>query len=165
VSLRHTALFVPTAVTSAAMTGTAISGGVTEAELVSGGETIIITLTNDTWAAAGTGPIGSTADTQALIDGLDSAQAESTGWNNEIRDKEVTTAVVRTSATIATITLTASAAYDITADETITLTVPAVVLVTSSVAVGADSTFDVTSAISGLLIPVAMHQYTRLRTN
>jgi len=147
-SHRHFALFVSSGV-SAALTGTAIAGGVIEAELVAGGETIIITLTGDTWAAAGTGPIGSTADTQALIDGLDSAQSESTGWNAEIRDKEVTTAVVRTSDTVATITLTASAAYDITADETITLTIPAAVLVTSGSDVEADATFAVTAAAGG----------------
>ena len=149
-SLRHAALFVPSG-PSAALTGTVIAGGVTEAELVSGGETIIITLIGDTWAAAGTGPIGSTADTQALIDGLDSAQSEGTGWNAEIRDKEVVSAVVRTSNTICTITLTASADYDITANETITLTIPAAVLVTSGSDVEADSTFDVTALVSAVL--------------
>jgi len=132
------------AAASAVITGTA-SSGLLEAELVSGGQTIIITLANDTWAAAGTGPIGSTADTQALIDGLDAASSPALGWNDEIRDKEVTTAVVRTSDTIATITLTASALYSIAdlATETVTLTIPAATLVTSAIDVTATPTFDV----------------------
>jgi hypothetical protein len=61
-----------------------------------------------------------------IIAGLDSAQSEATGWNAEVRDKEVVTSVVRTSDTIVTITLSASPAYNITAQETITVTVPAV---------------------------------------
>ena len=109
---------------SAALSGT-VADDVTEGEIVAGGETLIITLTGGTWAAAGTGPVGSTADTQAIIDGMTGDGAEATGWNAEVRDKEVTTAVVRTSDTVVTITLSAAASYDITADETITVTVPA----------------------------------------
>jgi hypothetical protein len=40
--------FSPTGVTSAALTGTALSS-ITEADIVAGGKTIIITLTGDTW--------------------------------------------------------------------------------------------------------------------
>ena len=127
---------------TAALTGTA-TASIVEADIVTGSETIILTLTGDTWAAAGTGAIGSTADTQALIDGLDSAQVEATGWNAEVRDKEVVGAVVRTSSTVATITLTAQAAYDITAQETITCTIPAATLVTSAIDVTASPTFTV----------------------
>ena len=133
---------------SAALTGTA-TASIDEADIVAGGKTIILTLTGDTWAAAGTGPIGSTADTQALIDGLNSAQVEATGWNAEVRDKEVTTAVVRTSATVATITLTAQAAYDITAQETITATIPAATLVTSASDIVASPTFTVSHVAAG----------------
>ena len=130
------------------LTGTAVPTQ-TEADIVAGGKTIILTLSGDTFIAAGTGPIGSIADTQAIIDGLTSAQAELTGWNNEVRDLEVTTAVVRTSDTVATITLTASASYDITATETITATIPAAVLVTSGTPVVATPTFTVTAVVSG----------------
>ncbi len=93
-----------------------------EQNIVDGGKTLIITLTNATWVAA-----GATFDAQRqnIIDGLDSAQSELTGWNNEVRDKEVVGAVVRTSDTVVTITLTASPAYDITAGETMTATIPA----------------------------------------
>ena len=130
------------------LTGTAVPTQ-TEADIVTGGKTIIMTLTGDTWVAAGTGPVGSTADTQAIIDGLDSAQSEGTGWNAEVRDKEVTTAVVRTSSTIVTITLTASASYDITATEIITATIPAAVLVTSAGDITATPTFTVTAIVAG----------------
>jgi hypothetical protein len=132
---------------TAGVTGTA-TASITEADIVTGGKTIILTLSGDTFVAAGTGPIGSTADTQAIIDGITSAQTETLGWNNEVRDTEVTTAVVRTSSTVATITLTASASYDITATETITATLPAVAL-TLAAAVVATPTFTVAPVASG----------------
>jgi len=127
----------------AVITGTA-SSGLTEAEIVTGGETIIITLTNDTWVAAGA---TFNAQRQNIIDGLDSAQSEATGWNAEVRDNEVVTAVVRTSDTVVTITLSAAAAYDVTADETITVTVPATALVTSATELTATPTIAVTADV------------------
>lgn len=146
--------------TSAVLTGTAIAGGVLEAEIAAGGETIIITLNNDTWIAAGSGPIGSTADTQELIDGMDAAADPTNGWNNEVRDKEPTSIVVRTSNTVCTITLTtAAAAYDIASNETITITIPSVVLVTSGIAVTATPTFDITAEAATL--PTFYHHYQR----
>lgn len=128
-----------TVTVSAAVTGTAIAT-IDEDDVVAGSKTIILTLTNDTWVAA-----GATFDAQRqnIIDGLDSAQAEGAGWNAEVRDKEVVGAVVRTSATVVTITLSAAAAYDITAQETITATVPATALVTSSGDITATPTFTV----------------------
>lgn len=129
---------------SAAITGTAASG-LTEAQIVAGGETIIITLTADTWLAAGTGPVGSTANTQAIIDGITSAQSELLGWNNEVRDKELTASVVRDSNTQITITLTAASAYDVTANETITATVPAQAIAGASAVIAAP-TITVTAA-------------------
>lgn len=61
---------------------------------------------------------------QAIIDGLDSAQSEATGWD-ALRSSISVTAVVRTSSTVVTITLPALATYDITAQEVITATIPA----------------------------------------
>jgi hypothetical protein len=61
---------------------------------------------------------------QTIINGLDSAQAEGTGWNTIVRDAMATSAVVRTSSTVVTVTLPAFASYNITAQETITVTVP-----------------------------------------
>ena len=123
---------------SAAITGT-ITASVVEGDIVNGGKTIIITLTGDTWVTAGATFNG---ERQAIINGLDSAQSETTGWDAEVKAKEVVTAVVRTSDTVVTITLTASAAYDITAQETITVTVPASAL-TGGVAVVGSPTFTV----------------------
>lgn len=98
-----------------------VSASLTPANIVLGGQEIVITLTNETWVASGA---TFDAQRQAIIDGLDSAQSEATGWNAEVRDKEVVTAVVRTSDTVVTITLTASSAYAVTANEAITVTVP-----------------------------------------
>jgi hypothetical protein len=64
---------------------------------------------------------------QAILDGIDSAQSEAHGWDVE-RTNIPVTAVVRTSDTIVTITLPALSAYSITADETLTVTVPAAAL-------------------------------------
>lgn len=105
-----------------AATGTAVAGGVLESEIVSGGETIILTLTDGTWVVAGAAAFD--AVRQAIIDGMVSDGAEAAGWNAEIRDKEVVTAVVRTNNTLVTITLTAAAAYSITAGEEVTVTIP-----------------------------------------
>ena len=129
-------------IATSAITGTA-TASIDESDIVTGSETVIVTLTNDTFKAAGTGAIGSTADTQALIDGMTSAQSETLGWNNEVRDKEVVGSVVRTSNTVATITLTAQAAYNITAQETITVTVPTAVLVTGAGAIVSTPTFTI----------------------
>ena len=123
----------------AVVTGTTVPSA-TEAEIVSGGETTIITLTGDTWIAAG----AASFDLQRanIIQGCDSAQSEALGWNLQVRDLEVVTAVVRTSDTVVTITWSASPAYNITAQETITVTVPATAVV-GAVAIVATPTFTV----------------------
>lgn len=108
------------AAVSAAITGTA-TASITESDIVTGGKTIIITLTGDTWIAAGTGPIGTTAQSLAICQSLDSAQAETFGWDNEVKANFVATDIARTSATVATITIGAESGYDITAQETITM--------------------------------------------
>ena len=106
------------------LTGT-LSDGAVDALIVAGGETLIITLTNDTWDAT----IGAdNAKTDALIAGIDSAQAEGTGWDAVVKANLDFNDVTRTSATVVTITLGAEASYAITANETITVTVPATAL-------------------------------------
>lgn len=86
---------------------------------------------------------------QAIIDGLVSAQGESNGWNAK-RSSIPVTAVARTSSTVVTITLPAIASYDITADETITATVPA-----TAVAGAAPITASPTFSIAALVIRFA----------
>ena len=131
---------------TSALTGTA-TATIDENDITTGGKTIIITLTGDTFKAAGTGPIGSTADTQALIDGIVSAQSETNGWN-AVRSGIATSDVARTSDSVATLTLPALGTYDITAQETLTDTVPTAVLVIAAGAIVATPTFTI-DAVSG----------------
>jgi len=128
-------------VASAILTGTAVTGGVLESQIVAGTETIIITLTDETWVAT----IGDdNAFTTALIAGIDSAQSEAEGWDAEVKGNMVHGDVTRTSATVVTIILAAEAAYEITEKETITVTIPAAAL-TGAAEVVATPTFDVTN--------------------
>lgn len=108
------------------VSGTAIPS-LTDGEVVAGGETIILTLINDTWI---TEPNFSLFARVPILrgPGLDSAQSEVTGWDAEVKAKEVAGAVVRTSNTVVTITLSAAAAYSITANETITSWSPALAM-------------------------------------
>lgn len=127
---------------AAVLTGSAIETTVSklrEPDIVAGGKTVIITLTGDTWVAA-----GATFDAQRqnIIDGLDSAQAEAAGWDAEVKANLAVTDVVRTSDTVVTVTLSAQAAFNITAAETITCTVPATA-VTGALALPATPTFRV----------------------
>ncbi len=134
----------PTFVVTAAVcivTGTAVSGGVLESEIVTGTETIILTLTGDTWVAT----VGAdNAITDALIAGIDSGGAETAGWDAVVKGNMVFGDVARTSATVVTITLAAESTYAITANETITVTVPATALTAAGEMV-ATPTFDVTN--------------------
>lgn len=140
---------------TASISGTA-AAGITESDVVTGGKTIIITLSGDTWVAS-----GATFDAQRqnIIDGITSAQSETTGWNNEVRDAESVTSVVRTSDTVVTATLSAAGAYDITAPETITVTVPASALVTSGSPLVASPSFGVSVVSGAVLAALAMRHY------
>lgn len=127
-----------------ALTGT-ITSSATEADIVAGGKTIILTITGDTWVASGA---AFDAQRQNIINGIDSAQAEANGWDAVVKATAAVTDVVRTSATVVTITLEAFATYNITATETITATIPATAL-TGASAIVATPTFTV-AAISGV---------------
>jgi hypothetical protein len=142
---------------TAAITGTA-TASITESDVVTGGKTIIITLAGDTWVAAG-GTFD--AQRQNIINGLDAATSPTNGWNNEVRDKEVVGSVVRTSSTVVTITLSAQAGYNITSQETITVTVPNTALVTSAGDLTGVPTFTVDP--TGAVIPLLMYNYRRRR--
>ena len=116
-------------------------GALTEVSIVAGGQTIVIDLTNDTWVASGA---AFDAERQNIINGLNSAQSEASGWNAVVRALQGISGVVRTSNTEVTITLDAQATYDITANETITVTVPSTAVNSALTLVGAP-TFDVTA--------------------
>ena len=128
---------------SVALTGTITLA--TEKDIVEGGKTIILTLTDDTWVAVGTTFNG---QRQNIINGIDSAQNEATGWDAVVKATQVVAGVVRTSNTVVTITLDAFATYDITANETITVTVPATALVGAGALV-ASPTFIVYYTVAG----------------
>lgn len=143
----------PLGAASIALTGTA--PGSTEADIVSGGKTIILTLSGGVqWVAAG-GTFD--AQRQNIINGIDSAQAEATGWDAVVKATQGVAGVVRTSATIVTITLDAFATYNITATETITATIPSTALSPASAIVASPTfTISATGASTGGIILLAM---------
>lgn len=124
---------------SAALSGNA--PGSSETSIVSGGRTIILTLSGASWVAA-----GGTFDGQRqnIINGLTSAQAEGTGWNAVVRATQTVAGVVRTSASVVTITLDAFATYNITATETITVTIPSTAVTPASTII-ASPTFTISA--------------------
>lgn len=95
------------------------------------GGTLIVTLTNDTYIAAGTGPIGTTAESDAFVQSFVALSSPAGGWNNQVSLDN--TDLVRTSPTVATITVPATAGYDPQINELISGVVQAAILVTSSV--------------------------------
>ncbi len=134
---------------TAAITGT-IGDGASEQEVRDGG-TIIVTLTNDTWVAAGA---TFDAQRQAIINGLDAADSETNGWNARIRDQLGLGSVVRTSGTVATITITEAEAgdYRVAAAETVTATVPNAALVLGFSDLTATPTIALTAAAEAVAV-------------
>jgi len=126
-------------------TGTIIPGGCTEAEIVAGGKTIVITLTNSIWES----DIGTDcANTTALIAGFDSDEDEAGGWNAKIRDDDMDhTWITRDSDTQVTVDLAAVADYQITANETITVTIPDAAVTTDGEIVATPS-FQISATLS-----------------
>lgn len=104
------------------------------------GATIIITLINDTFIAAGTGPIGTTAESDAFVQSFIAEQTPPNGWNNEISLDN--TNLTRDSDTQATITIPATATYNPPRRERISGTVQAALLVTHGGDIDAGS-FDI----------------------
>lgn len=134
-------------VSFSAAAGTAALSGTLDGSLENQIEskTIVWTLTNDTWIAAGTGPIGSTANSQALIDSIEGSSEWATA-----RDEFVVTDLARTSDTVATLTISAAvqAAYDILTDDSLTSTIPGAVLSGSS-DIAASGSISITTASVG----------------
>ncbi len=127
--------------TSAVVTGTIVPS-VTEGDIVTGGKTLIITLTGDTWIAAGA--LSFDLQRDEIIAGVDSAQSEATGWDLVPKATQSLGGVVRTSDTVVTITWDAFPTYNITAIETITVTIPGTAL-TGGVPIVATPTFTITN--------------------
>jgi hypothetical protein len=125
------------------LTGTVLTEDDTadETDIVAGGRTIILTLTSETWVAAGA---TFNAQRQNIINGLTAATDYYTGWNEAVLPNIPVTDVVRTSSTVVTITLSARAEYSITDTETITAVVPGTAL-TGGDALTAGETFTVSA--------------------
>ena len=105
---------------------------------------IILLLDNDTFKVL------TTTIAQAIIDGLTSAGTEDDGWNNRVRDQLSTVAVTRVTAGIVRIDLPAFDAYSLTANETITATIPTSALTIAGTAIVATPTITITNvAASG----------------
>ena len=135
---------------TAAVTGT-LWDGVFEQEIRDGGDTIVLTLTNDTWKENQ----AFTDVQQDIINGLNAAESEGNGWNTEVRDNLLPGAVFRTSSTIVTITLPTTGTeiqnYFVTNDETITVLVPGSALV-GSVGVTGSPTATITAALETVTV-------------
>ena len=131
------------------LTGTAITGGMTEEMMVNGGETLIITLSGDTWAPT----LGANnALTTAFLAAITGNDGGANGFDAEVA--LVHGNLVRTSSTVMTLTIPAGASYAVTTDETITVAPPA-----SSVDDGiapTTSTFTVTANVSIALTGTAV---------
>ncbi len=121
-------------------TGTAFDA-ISDTDIVSGGKTIILTLTGTEWVAAGA---LFNAQRQAIINKLDSDASEINGWDAEL-DNIAVTDVVRTSSTVATITLPALGDYAITAPENVTCGAPSAALTTAGGDLTAPETFSIAS--------------------
>lgn len=125
--------------TPASVTGTVFTSGagnIKESEVVSGGSTIILTITGTTWNAF------DNTIRAAIVAGLDSTSQNNTDFSSLIEADPGSwsaTGVVRTSDTVCAITLPATPTYSITANETITVTIPASA-VASGVAIVASPT-------------------------
>ena len=112
---------------------------------------IILVLAGHTHAGDSFLPLTS-AIAQDIIDGLTSAQNEDDGWNNRVRDQLQTPSVTRVSDGIMRIDLPAFGAYSITANETVTATLPASAF-TLGAAIAANPTITVTNvAVVGTAI-------------
>jgi hypothetical protein len=100
----------------------------------------------------------------AIRAGLDSAQSEGSGWDAKVKPNIPLANIVRTSDTVVTITLQAQGDYDITAQETVTATIPASALESAS-AIGATPTFtiDTSGGGGGSVVPVLLYQYRQRR--
>jgi len=93
----------------------------------------------------------------AIVSGIDSAQSEGTGWDARRSTIIPVANVVRTSDTVCTITFAADASYDITAQETVTVTIPAAALTGGVALVGTPTfTIDAGASISGATLAATL---------
>jgi hypothetical protein len=102
---------------SLAVTGTAQSASITETDVVNGGKTLILTLTNAVWQNIPAADFATAF--QALLTG--DQDGNTVGWDDVKTTILASGAFARTSDTVLTITYAAAGTYDIAANETVTL--------------------------------------------
>lgn len=109
---------------TAIATATLATTVATEVIVRTGGGTIALSVFDDTFVAAGA---TFDAQRQAIINGLNGSLATDTAWDDAVVPALTVGTVVRTSATLVTITLPAVGAYALPAgiSETVTVTIPA----------------------------------------
>lgn len=152
--------------TSRFLTVTGTVDGSTESQIIGGSPivTVVLTISEDTWITNSDSP-SFDSQRQAIIDGLDATNSplELLGWNNEVRDTMGVAQVVRTSDTVVTITLntTETADYKTTADEIITVTIPASAL-TSGIELIAENFVTITAECDETLAPDTIATQTNL---
>lgn len=130
----------PTPASSCTLGGTITTAD--EDDIIAGGRTITLTLNADGWDST----LGAdNAITTALIDGTTSAQSEAAGWNAVVKAALTYEHVTRTSDFIATIELPACPGYAVTANETVTVTVPTSAVLYTTAAIVASPTATVTN--------------------
>jgi len=122
---------------NATLTGTAVTGGVTETELAGDDQTIIITLDGDTFIATA---CADNAATTALLAGFNGSLSGAGSWDDEANWTYAD--CIRNSDTQITLIVKVDA-YDVSADETITATIPASIL-TGSAAIVASPVITIT---------------------
>jgi hypothetical protein len=121
--------FTISANTVASLSGTLLSAPVSEADIAAGGKTLVITLTDGQWA---TDIATDKMKREALFTGLKlNGTTDASQWNNVVAALKTASAltgqttIVRNSDSIVTIKLPVVATYKITANQTVTLNIPA----------------------------------------
>jgi len=147
---------------TAAITGTVMGSSaspMSEANIVAGGNTIVYTLTSDTWVydiATNLSKYNALFESLALT----SPTTDENGMWTAVISAMNAGSIARTSDTVVTVTLPAVPAYHITAAQTITPSIPSN-LVNSGVSPAVASTFTispVTAAVSGTIVSTATTQ-------
>lgn len=137
------------AVGHATLSGTAVPS-LTEAQMVAGGRTIVLTLHGHVWQPAGSSFDSSRA---LILSSLLSAQSELHGWNNELNTIALS-AVVRTSNDVVTITLPAMPGYSVTANESLSCSISYFAVVDASDDLQCADTMTITNVAGGLSVSV-----------
>lgn len=127
---------------SSTLTGTA-AAGIDEDNITLGNDTVILTVTGDTFVT------GSSSE-DGIAGGSNSDKSGATKWNTLISGAlDNTDVVLSVGNTVATITLPPFGTYDTDETETITWTIPAASLTTSTSAIIAVPTFTIDEVVSG----------------